>query len=68
MEGTGLGSHDRILNSMSRRDVRTGLESLVGADVIDPVELHTSTIERSARLVLLLEFQNQPELELFIQT
>lgn len=47
VEGTGLGSHDRIANSMSRTDVRTGLEGLVGAGVfVDPVEQHTSTIER----------------------
>jgi hypothetical protein len=32
---------------MGRRDVRTGLEELVGASVVDPVEHHTWTIELS---------------------
>lgn len=48
-EGAALRSHDRIANSMGRRDVRTGLDSLeglVGAGVVDPVEQKTSTIER----------------------
>ncbi len=46
VEETGLVSHDRIANPMSRTDVRTGLEGLVSAGVVDPVEPHTSTIER----------------------